>query len=145
MIIIKPYHEVYEEKKEQWREMTKMISDGLSGYIYPKESEDGKWEVEVGNLPIGCPNCGRARVNFHPDRDLMDCEKCDWTSSAILDWDTKHVSHAVISLTKEQLNHLEYVLKNHADRCDDYNCIQEGRETRSLLTHIMNHAKEDEE
>ena len=48
---------------------------GLATYVY---IEDGA--VQLGNLPMSCPDCGRLRVNFHPDRHRLDCEKCDWSS-----------------------------------------------------------------
>lgn len=79
--------DVMEEHLKSLRDVVSVFSPALSMYMYleyPDEDEDDgaepKYVLTLGNLPMGCPNCGRPRLNFYPDLRLIDCEKCDWDS-----------------------------------------------------------------
>jgi len=67
--------------EESYKVLAGQISEGLAGYLCVEDWSEGDepdWRVSLGNLPMGCPNCGRSRLNFHPDIQRIDCEKCDW-------------------------------------------------------------------
>ena len=69
------------ELEKHYRVLVKPVSEALAGYLCVMDmSEDDvpDYKIHLGNLPMPCPNCGRSRLNFHPDFHRIDCEKCDW-------------------------------------------------------------------
>lgn len=82
--------------QESYKALARQISEGLANHLQVEDWSEGDepdWRVALGNLPMGCPNCGRPRLNFHPDLPRIDCEKCDWYSGASIPEDALTNSH----------------------------------------------------